>query len=83
MSQPDYSDLLVCPQTLKKLRHATEAELEALRKREDSPGLEGAWIRDDRAIAYPVQHGIPLLVATSAIALRKPRAKKTSLPTDQ
>jgi uncharacterized protein YbaR (Trm112 family) len=71
MHANEYSEILVCPTTRQKLRLATDREIEALRQREGLAKIEGAWIRADRAIAYPVVRGIPLLVAANAISLRK------------
>lgn len=68
-----YSDLFVCPQTRKRLRLATEQELHALQQREGMERIEGAWIRSDRAVAYPVMRGIPLLTEINAIPLRAQR----------
>jgi uncharacterized protein YbaR (Trm112 family) len=73
MHANEYSDLFVCPSTRKKLRPATEKEMEAMRHRKGLESLEGAWIRADRAVAYPVIRGIPLLTPNNAISLRKPR----------
>lgn len=73
-----YSDLLVCPQTRKPLRLATEQELHALKQREGMERIEGAYIRSDRAMAYPVMRGIPLLTEANAIPLRATRRKKKS-----
>ena len=77
MHANEYSELYVCPTTRKRLRPATDREMEALHLREGLQALEGAWIRADRAIAYPVVRGIPLLTPNNAISLRKPRARKT------
>jgi uncharacterized protein YbaR (Trm112 family) len=78
MHANEYSEILVCPTTRKKLRLATEQEIEALRQREGLAKIESAWIRSDRAVAYPVIRGIPLLVASNAISLRKsPKQKDT------
>lgn len=78
MHANEYSDVLVCPTTRKRLRFATDRELEALRMREGLDNLQNAWIRSDRAVAYPVVNGIPLLTPNNAISLRKPRASKKS-----
>ncbi|MFZ9920018.1 MAG: hypothetical protein ACO3GO_01380 [Terrimicrobiaceae bacterium] len=81
MHANEYSDIFICPATRKKLRLATERELEALKQREGLAKIEGAWIRSDRAMAYPVIRGIPLLVAANAISLRKsPKKQDTSNP---
>ena len=81
MPANEYSDVFVCPTTRKRLRFANERELQALRQREGLKKLEGAWIRSDRAVAYPVVQGIPLLTANNALSLRKPRtSKKTDNP---
>ena len=76
MHANEYSDIFVCPTTRKKLRLATDHEVEALRQREGLHKVEGAWIRADRAVAYPVIRGIPLLVVANAIPLRKSPPKK-------
>ncbi len=78
MHANEYSDVLVCPTTRKRLRFATDRELEALRMREGLQNIEDAWIRSDRAVAYPVVNGIPLLTANNAISLRKTRTSKKS-----
>lgn len=78
MHANEYSEIFVCPTTRKGLRLATERELEALRQREGLAKIESAWIRSDRAVAYPVIRGIPLLVTSNAISLRKPRTRKES-----
>jgi uncharacterized protein YbaR (Trm112 family) len=78
MHANEYSDLFICPTTRKKLRLATEREIQALRLREGLAKIESAWIRSDRAVAYPVIRGIPLLVPANAISLRKsPKEKDT------
>lgn len=76
MPANDYSAHFVCPATRKRLRPATEREMDALRQREGLQSVEGAWIRADRAVAYPIVRGIPLLTAGNAISLRKTRSQK-------
>lgn len=83
MHANSYSDLFVCPQTRKPLRLATEQELHALKQREGMEKVEGAWIRSDRAVAYPVMRGIPMLTEVNAISLRAPRRKSTSAETPE
>lgn len=77
MLEREYHDFYVCPQTHKPLRVATEAEIQALQKREGFEKIRAAWVRSDHAVAYPVKAGIPLLIPDAAISLRKPRKKPT------
>ena len=70
MPTPEYSSLFICPQTGKKLRQATDEELEDLRASGEQ-NLDGAWIREDSVLAYPVKKGIPLLVPAAAIPIKK------------
>jgi uncharacterized protein YbaR (Trm112 family) len=69
MPIPEYSTLFICPQTGKKLRQATSEEMESMQVA-GQPNLDGAWIREDAAVAYPVKKGIPLLVPGEAILLQ-------------
>ena len=78
MHANEYSEVFVCPTTRKRLRLATDREVEALRRREGLAKIESALIRSDRSISYPVVRGIPLLVPSNAISLRKPRQRKES-----
>jgi uncharacterized protein YbaR (Trm112 family) len=78
MHANEYSKILVCPTTRQRLRFATEQELQALRLREGFEKIEDAWIRADRAVAYPVTQGIPRLTANNAISLRKTSVPKKS-----
>jgi uncharacterized protein YbaR (Trm112 family) len=81
MHANEYSEVFVCPSTRKRLRPATDREMEALHLREGLESLEGAWIRADRAVAYPIVRGIPMLTPNNAISLRKTRtSKKSSKP---
>ncbi len=80
MHANEYSDLYVCPTTRKRLRRATDREMQALHLREGLEKIEDALIRSDRAVAYPVVHGIPMLAPNNAISLRKTRAKKNTSP---
>ena len=82
MPTPEYSSLFVCPQTGERLRQATDEEMEAL-KASGEQGLDGAWIRADSAVAYPVKKGIPLLVPAAAIQFKKtPPSRKENLSHD-
>jgi uncharacterized protein YbaR (Trm112 family) len=80
MAETEYSELFLCPQTLRRLRPATEKELEALRSREGFEKLESALVRSDRSVAYPVKRGIPMLIPGAAISMRKTTAKKSTSP---
>ena len=53
--------LLVCPTTRQPLRLATKGELLALE-------VDAALVREDGRVAYPIQNGIPVLIAESAIS---------------
>jgi len=66
---PELLALLRCPLTLQVLRVADGALLARL-----PAGLEGALVREDGAVAYPIRGGIPLLLPEEAISL--PAAEK-------
>ena len=59
MLDPALLALLVCPETRQALRPGTPEEIARL-------GLPEALVREDGAVAYPVQDGIPLLIAEEA-----------------
>jgi uncharacterized protein YbaR (Trm112 family) len=73
--------LLVCPETHQDVTLATDPEVaqinEAIRKGQirtaagaavDQP-VDGALIRADRAIAYPIRDGIPVMLVAEGLAL--------------
>jgi uncharacterized protein YbaR (Trm112 family) len=73
--------LLVCPETHQDVALATPLEIarinEAIRKGQirtvagtsvDQP-VEGALIRADRSIAYPIRDGIPVMLVSEGLAL--------------
>lgn len=74
MIDPELLAVLACPVTHLPLREATEAEIAAwnecveagsLRTVDGRPieePLEGALVREDGAVAYPVRDGIPVLL---------------------
>ena len=79
MMDPDFLAMLVCPTSREPLRCASDGELAALndaiasggvRNRGGNPvseALEGALATSDGAWLYPVQGGIPILLAPEAI----------------
>ena len=75
--------LLVCPETHQDVTLATPGEIallnEAIRQGRvrtaggnpvDQP-LEGALIRVDRAVAYPIRDGIPVMLVAEGLAIRQ------------
>ena len=84
MINPEFLAMLVCPTSRLPLRVATPAELEeanaaiasgAVRNRGGNPvaaALTGALVTDDGAWLYPVQEGIPILLAPEAIPGQSP-----------
>lgn len=58
---PELISLLRCPLTRQTLRLASAEECAAA-----DPALEGALIREDGQIFYPIAQGIPLLVPDEA-----------------
>ena len=69
MISPELLALLRCPLSLQPLRVADAAVLARL-----PAGVEMALVREDGAVAYPVQNGIPLLLPDEAISLVAVRA---------
>ncbi len=78
------SELLVklrCPDTRRPLRPATAAELAELNEvigrgevtnrggKVVSERIDGALVRDDETVAYPIRHDIPLMLVEEAIPL--------------
>jgi len=73
--------LLVCPETHQDVTLASPAEtaqlVEAIRNGEvrtvagkpADPALEGALIRADRAVAYPIREGIPVMLIAEGLAI--------------
>jgi uncharacterized protein YbaR (Trm112 family) len=62
----EFLSLLRCPLTLQPLRLAGDGVLARL-----PAGSEGALVREDGAVAYPIREGIPLLLPEEAIAVGK------------
>ena len=79
---PELVALLVCPETRQDLALASEAEIgrlnEAIRQglvktvegKEGVP-VDGALIRQDRARAYPIRDGIPVMLVAEGLDLSK------------
>ncbi len=73
--------LLVCPQTHEDVTLATPNEISLLnaaigqgqiRTAADTPAeqpIEGALIRADRAIAYPIRDGIPVMLVSEGLVI--------------
>jgi uncharacterized protein YbaR (Trm112 family) len=73
--------LLVCPETHQDVALATPGEVTALNGaiqggkvrtvsgKDVTEPVEGALIRIDRAVAYPVREGIPIMLAPEALAI--------------
>lgn len=78
----EFLDKLVCPSTRKPLRMADAAELAAVNRAIQAGGLKNAagrviedavqegLIPESENILYPVQDGIPVLLAEEAIPLQ-------------
>ena len=74
-------DILVCPQTRQSLTLADADEVAAINQRVARRELvnrqgatvtepvEGALIRADRQVFYPIRHDIPIMLIDEAIAL--------------
>jgi uncharacterized protein YbaR (Trm112 family) len=82
MLHPEVLALLVCPETHQDLIEASPTEVAALneliraRKMRTASGKEvqepvdGALIRIDRAIAYPVREDIPVMLVAEGLNIR-------------
>ncbi|MCE0498086.1 MAG: hypothetical protein LV481_09095 [Methylacidiphilales bacterium] len=81
MLDPELLALLVCPETHQDVALAPEGEIarlnEAIRagqvltvagKKVEEP-VEGALIRTDRAVAYPVRDGIPVMLVPEGLVI--------------
>jgi len=73
--------LLVCPETHQDVTLATAGEItrlnEAIRQgqvrtvagKEVTQPVEGALVRIDRAVAYPIRDGIPVMLVPEGLAI--------------
>ncbi len=81
MIDPDLLKILACPETHQPLAEADEAALAAINERVAAgsctnvggeavkDALDGALIREDGGIAYPVRDTIPVLLVDEGIPL--------------
>jgi len=75
--------LLVCPETHQDVTLATPGEIVLINEaiRDDrvrtaagnvvGKPIEGALVRSDRAIAYPIRDGIPVMLVAEGLSLSK------------
>lgn len=78
---PDFLSILVCPQSRKPLRHATADELRAVNEairagrarnrggQAVTEAVEEGLVPEGERVVYPIQQGIPVLLAPEAIVL--------------
>ncbi len=72
---PELLEILRCPESLQRLRPAPREVLDRLgsgpaRDRAGNPvtvPLEGGLLREDGAVLYPIQGGIPILLVENGI----------------
>ena len=81
MLDPQLLALLVCPATHQDVkpagRAAVERLIQAIREgavrtvagKEADAGLEGALVRQDGAVAYPIRDGIPVMLVDEGLAI--------------
>ena len=81
MLDPELLALLVCPQTLQDVTLATPEEIARLNEaiahgqvktvegKATTQSLEAALIRIDRAVAYPIRDGIPVMLVPEGLAI--------------
>jgi uncharacterized protein YbaR (Trm112 family) len=70
MLSQELLEILCCPATKQSLQEAGSTELEKINsKLAAQEKLESALITADKKTAYPIRHGIPVLLAENAITL--------------
>jgi len=79
---PELLKLLVCPETRQAVTQVPAVEVETMNR--DIAGgmlrnaggeviqepIEGALVREDGAVAYPIRQGIPIMLVEEGIRLR-------------
>lgn len=75
--------ILACPESKQPLRKATAAELAEINQRIEgrllvnrievtvSEPVDGLLVRQDGAVAYPIRHGIPIMLIEESIPLSR------------
>lgn len=75
--------ILACPESKQPLRKATDAELADVNRRIKGKSLvnrievtlsepvDGLLIRQDGLLAYPIRHGIPIMLIEESIPLQR------------
>ncbi len=83
MLDPELLALLVCPETYQDVVLATAGELALLNSairegqvrtvggKAANQSVEAALIRVDRAIAYPIRDGIPVMLVPEGLVIRQ------------
>jgi uncharacterized protein YbaR (Trm112 family) len=77
MLDPQLLALLVCPATHQEVALASPAEVERLIQairdgevgKEADGALNGALVRQDGAVAYPIRDGIPVMLVDEGLAI--------------
>jgi uncharacterized protein YbaR (Trm112 family) len=81
MLDPELLSLLVCPETRQDVALASEAEIAALNEAilagkvltvagvKVTEPVEGALVRVDRAVAYPIREDIPVMLVPEGLAI--------------
>ncbi len=81
MLDPELLALLVCPETHQDVALATADEVTLLNEaillgqvrtaggKENSQIVDGALIRQDRAVAYPIRDGIPVMLVEEGLLI--------------